>query len=58
MTRGFVTRIIHNMHLDNEDENLKRYVANGRKPYLVGDKVLKIEVFCKNYLIVKESWYL
>jgi len=55
MIRGFATRIIHNMHLDKEDEYLTKYASQKRQPYLVEDKVIKIEVFCKNYLIAKEN---
>lgn len=41
------------MRLDSDDENLARYVVQKRQPYLIENKVLKIEVFCKNYLIAK-----
>jgi hypothetical protein len=51
MDRAFILRIANNLHLDLEEERIHSFINTQKQPYVVGDKVIKPEVFVKNYPI-------
>ena len=55
LVRSFLIRIAESLNLDLEDEAIREYRRRQKKPYLVGDRVVRIEVVCRNYHIVMEG---